>query len=45
MNFIFHQLRIFLKVVHHQTITRAAEKMDMTQPEHSIQLKKKSKSI
>ncbi len=40
MNFTFHQLRIFLKVVDHQNITRAAEEMYMTQPALSIQLKK-----
>ena len=39
MNFTFHQLKIFLEVAHHQNITRAAEKMYMTQPALSIQLK------
>lgn len=39
MNFTFHQLRIFLEVVRHQNITRAAEEMYMTQPALSIQLK------
>lgn len=39
MNFTFHQLRIFVVVVRHQNITRAAEEMYMTQPALSIQLK------
>lgn len=39
MNFTLHQLRIFLEVVRHQNITRAAEEMHMTQPALSIQLK------
>lgn len=40
MNFTFHQLRIFVEVIRHQNITRAAEDMYMTQPALSIQLKK-----
>jgi DNA-binding transcriptional LysR family regulator len=39
MNFTLHQLNIFLKVAHHQNITRAAEEMFMTQPALSIQLR------
>lgn len=39
MNFTFHQLSIFLKVIRLQNITRAAEEMYMTQPALSIQLK------
>jgi len=39
MNFTFHQLKIFLEVIRHQNITKAAEKMYMTQPALSIQLK------
>ena len=39
MNFTFHQLKIFLEVVRHQNITKAAEEMFMTQPALSIQLK------
>lgn len=40
MNYTLHQLRIFLKVVENQSITRAAEAMHLTQPAVSIQLKK-----
>ena len=39
MNFTFRQLQIFLEVVRHQNITRAAEELYMTQPALSIQLK------
>jgi len=39
MNFTFHQLNIFLEVIRHQNITKAAEEMYMTQPALSIQLK------
>jgi len=39
MNFTFHQLKIFLEVIRHQNITKAAEEMYMTQPALSIQLK------
>ncbi|PWJ41788.1 LysR substrate-binding domain-containing protein [Sediminitomix flava] len=39
MNFTFHQLQIFLEVVKERSITKAAEKMHMTQPALSIQLK------
>lgn len=39
MNFTFHQLKIFLEVIRHKNITKAAEEMYMTQPALSIQLK------
>jgi DNA-binding transcriptional LysR family regulator len=39
MNYTIHQLRIFLKVVHTQSITKASEELFMTQPAVSIQLK------
>lgn len=39
MNVTFHQLKIFLEVIRHQNITKAAEEMYMTQPALSIQLK------
>ena len=39
MNFTFHQLKIYLEVIRHQNITKAAEEMYMTQPALSIQLK------
>ena len=39
MNFTFHQLKIFLEVIRHKNITKAAEEMHMTQPALSIQLK------
>jgi len=39
MTFTFHQLRIFLKVVEHQSVTKAAEELHLTQPGVSIQLK------
>ena len=39
MNFTLHQLNIFLEVARHESITRAAEEMYMTQPALSIQLK------
>ena len=40
MNYTLHQLRVFLKVAEHQSITRAAEELFLTQPAVSIQLKK-----
>lgn len=40
MHYTFHQLKIFLKVVECQSITKAAEEMYLTQPAVSIQLKK-----
>ncbi|MDF2159103.1 LysR family transcriptional regulator [Algoriphagus sp. CAU 1675] len=39
MNYTIHQLKIFLKVVQTQSITKAAEELFMTQPAVSIQLK------
>jgi len=39
MNYTLNQLRIFLKVVQTQSITRAAEELHLTQPAVSIQLK------
>jgi DNA-binding transcriptional LysR family regulator len=39
MNFTLHQLQIFLAVARHQSVTRAAGEMYMTQPALSIQLK------
>jgi len=39
MNYTLHQLKIFLKVVQTQSITKAAEELFMTQPAVSIQLK------
>jgi len=39
MNYTIHQLRIFLKVVQTQSITKASEELFMTQPAVSIQLK------
>jgi len=40
MNYTLHQLNIFLCVVRHQSITKAAEELFLTQPAVSIQLKK-----
>ena len=40
MNYTLHQLRIFLKVAHKQSVTKAAEELHLTQPAISIQLKK-----
>lgn len=40
MDYTLHQLRVFLKVAEHQSITRAAEDLFLTQPAVSIQLKK-----
>lgn len=39
MNYTLHQLDIFVKVVHHQSITKASEVLFLTQPAVSIQLK------
>lgn len=39
MNYTFHQLQIFLKVVQYQSITKASDDLFMTQPAVSIQLK------
>lgn len=40
MNFTLHQLRVFALIVEKQSITKAAEELNMTQPAASIQLKK-----
>ncbi len=40
MNYTLHQLKIFLKVVDCQSITKASEELYLTQPAVSIQLKK-----
>lgn len=39
MNYTFHQLRVFLKVVELGSVTRAAEALNLTQPAVSSQLK------
>lgn len=39
MNFTLHQLRVFTTIVENSSITKAAEKLNMTQPAASIQLK------
>lgn len=39
MNYTIHQLRIYLKVIEKQSITKASEELYMTQPAVSIQLK------
>lgn len=40
MNYTLHQLIIFLKIVETKSITKASEKLHLTQPAVSIQLKK-----
>lgn len=39
MNYTFNQLRIFLKICQTQSVTKAAEELNLTQPAVSIQLK------
>ncbi len=39
MNYTLNQLRIFLKIVQTQSVTKASEEMHLTQPAVSIQLK------
>ncbi len=39
MNYTLHQLHILLEVVRHESITKAAKELHMTQPAVSIQLK------
>ncbi|MBC7556754.1 MAG: LysR family transcriptional regulator, partial [Chryseobacterium sp.] len=39
MNYTLNQLRIFLKVVQTQSVTKASEELHLTQPAVSIQLK------
>jgi DNA-binding transcriptional LysR family regulator len=40
MNYTLHQLKVFLKVAEHESVTRASEELFLTQPAVSIQLKK-----
>lgn len=40
MHYTLHQLKVFTKVAEHQSITKAAEELHLTQPAVSIQLKK-----
>lgn len=40
MHYTLHQLRVFLKVSEHESITRASEELLLSQPAVSIQLKK-----
>lgn len=40
MNYTIHQLQVFLKVTHTQSVTKASEELFMSQPAVSIQLKK-----
>lgn len=40
MNYTLHQLRIFNEIAEHQSITKAADALFLTQPAVSIQLKK-----
>jgi DNA-binding transcriptional LysR family regulator len=39
MNYTLHQLKVFLKIVYFQSITKASEELHLTQPAVSIQLK------
>ena len=39
MNYTFHQLQVFIKIVETQSVTKASEELHMTQPAASIQLK------
>lgn len=39
MNYTLHQLKVFLKVSHTKSITKAAEELNLSQPAVSIQLK------
>lgn len=39
MNYTLHQLQIFERVAHYQSITKASEELHLTQPAVSIQLK------
>jgi len=39
MNYTLHQLQVFLKITQTQSITRASEELNLTQPAVSIQLK------
>ena len=40
MNYTLHQLQVFLKIVEHQSVTKASEELHLTQPAVSIQLKR-----
>lgn len=40
MNYTLHQLRVFLKISENQSVTKASEELNLTQPAVSIQLKK-----
>ncbi len=40
INYTLHQLRVFIKVVETQSITKASEELHLTQPAVSLQLKK-----
>ena len=40
MNYTLHQLKVFLKIVEFQSITRASDALHLTQPAVSIQLKR-----
>lgn len=40
MHYTLHQLKIFLKIHEHQSVTKAAEELYLTQPAVSIQLKR-----
>ncbi|HVX50821.1 MAG TPA: LysR family transcriptional regulator, partial [Chitinophagaceae bacterium] len=39
MNYTFHQLKVFVAIASHHSITRAAEELHLTQPAVSLQLK------
>ncbi len=39
MNYTFHQLKVFMSVVEKESVTKAAEELNMTQPAVSIQLR------
>lgn len=39
MNYTLHQLRVFLKIAQHQSITKTSEELHLSQPAISIQLK------
>lgn len=45
MNYTISQLKIFLKVVEHESVTKAAEELNLTQPAVSIQLKNFQKNF
>ncbi len=40
MHYTLHQLKVFLEIVHQESITKASESLFLTQPAVSIQLKK-----